>query len=260
MENKAVNNEPQLDISSDEAQGEGVSAQEAALSVLQWAKEHHLFSRPPVEESAESVEDEVDLVPQKMFSAREVQDVFRRRAINLVGYNERERKVVIFTKGRLTASERKILPFHVTNGVTIDYIHGGVAQVRGNPPPPQAHYPYFEHNGRYCCGSSVYPANCMGAGTLGMLAKDVNGRIYGVSNNHVGGACNNAQPGLPILAPGPLDVTSEYLNPFTIGRHTRLLPINDGIPENIDISVNWDASCFELVGRLPSDLAFCLHL
>ena len=137
MENKAVNNEPELDIPSSEVESEGVSAHEAALSVLQWAKEHHLFSRPPMEESAEAVEDEVDLVPQKMFSAREVQDVFRRRAINLMGFNERERKVVIFTKGRLTATERKILPFHVTSGVTIDYIHGGVAQVRGNHRRPK---------------------------------------------------------------------------------------------------------------------------
>ena len=86
----------------------------------------------------------------------------------------------------------------------------------------------------------------MGAGTLGLLGRDADGRIYGISNNHVGGACNNAQPGLPILAPRPVDVSNEHLDPFTIGRHTRLLPINDGIPENIDISINWDGSCFEL--------------
>lgn len=219
----------------------------AALSVLQWAKENHLLSLSGMEESIETEDEEAVADVPGTFNAQRVQDVFRKRAINLVGFDEAGRRVVIFTKGKLTATERKFMPSNWPGGFAVEYIYGGIAQVKGNPPPPQAHRPYFEHNGKYCCGSSVFPANCMGAGTIGLLTRDADGVLHGVSNNHVSGACNHAQPGLPILAPGPVDVTAEHRAPFTIGRHVRLLPINDGIPENVDISVNWDACCFEIV-------------
>lgn len=225
---------------------EGATAKDAALTVLNWAKQNRLFARQAMEDSAEAVEEDANLEPQQMFSAHAVQEVFRRRAINLIGFNEFEKKVVIFTKGKLTAGEMKLVPFQAIPGYTIEYLTGGLADVKGSPPPPQRHFPYVERQGRYACGSSIYPANCIGAGTLGLLAKKPDGTLFGLTNNHVSGACNNAQPGLPILAPGAADVSNEHCDPFTIGRHTQLLPINDGIPENIDISMNRDAACFEI--------------
>jgi hypothetical protein len=225
---------------------EGATARDAALVVLNWAKQHRLFGRPAMEDSAEAVEEEPDLVPQQMFGANAVQEVFRKRSINLIGFNEFEKKVVVFTRGRLTAAEQKLVPFQAIPGYTIEYVTGGIADVKGSPPPPQRPFPYSHRDGRYTCGSSIYPANCIGAGTLGALACKPDGSLFGLTNNHVSGACNNAQPGLPILAPGPLDVSNETCDPFSIGRHTQLLPINDGIPENIDISRNIDAACFEI--------------
>jgi hypothetical protein len=235
-----------VDAGAQVAVEDAATTREAAVSVLQWAKERHLFSLSGMEESVETEEEEVAIEPQQAFSAQRVQDTFRKRSINLVGFNEAARTVVIFTKGKLSVAEKKFMPSQLPGGFGLDYIQGGVAQVRGNPPSPHNHRPYVEHNGRYCCGSSVYPANCIGAGTLGLLARDAAGALFGVSNNHVSGACNHAQPGLPILAPGPVDVSPDHREPFTIGRHVRLLPINDGIPENVDISVNWDGCCFEL--------------
>ena len=226
---------------------EDATARDAALTVLNWAKQHRLFNRQAMEDSAEAVDDEAVLEPQQLFSANAVQEVFRKRAINLIGFNEFEKKVVVFTKGKLTAGEAKLVPFQAIPGYTIEYMAGGQADVRGSPPPPQRHFPYALHNDRYACGSSIYPANCIGAGTLGLLVRDGEGRLFGLTNNHVTGACNNAQPGLPILAPGPLDVSNEHRDPFTIGRHTALLPINDGIPENIEVSSNCDAACFEII-------------
>jgi hypothetical protein len=222
------------------------SAKELAENVLAWAKKHNLFSKVPLEDAVETARDS-DFVREEgsVFRAQAVEEILRKKSINLVGFNELQKKVVIFTHGRLNKSEQKILPFH-TGGYTIEYLQGGIAQVKGNPPPPENPRPFYQRDGRYACGSSIFPAHCVGAGTFGLMATDNAGKLYGLTNNHVSGACNNAMPGLPILAPGPLDATEDACDPFTIGRHARLLPINDGIPENIDIGVNCDASIFEI--------------
>ncbi|WP_024896880.1 hypothetical protein [Brucella rhizosphaerae] len=222
------------------------SAKELAENVLAWAKTHNLFSKVPLDEAVDTVVDS-NFVRQEgsVFRAHAVEDILRKRSINLVGFNEADRKVVIFTNGKVNKSDEKILPFH-TDGVTFEYVQGGIAQVKGNPPPPENPRPFYLRGGRYTCGSSIFPAHCVGAGTFGLIAQDAHGQLYGLTNNHVAGACNNAMPGLPILAPGPVDANEDACDPFTIGRHSRLLPINDGIPENVDISINCDASIFRL--------------
>ncbi|WP_051644655.1 hypothetical protein [Labrenzia sp. DG1229] len=220
------------------------SAKTLAEGVLAWAKRHNLFDKVPLEEAFESEQDGFS-TGEDAFRAQAVEQILRKKSINLVGYNESDKKVVIFTHGKVSKADEKILPFHM-DGITIEYIQGGVAQVKGNPPPPQNPHPFNLRAGRYTCGSSIFPAHCVGAGTLGLIVRDQNGVYYGMTNNHVAGACNNAMPGLPILAPGPLDATEAACDPFTIGRHDRLLPINDGIPENIKIDVNWDVSLFRL--------------
>jgi hypothetical protein len=222
------------------------SAREAAVSVLAWAKANHLLSRGAVEDSVEEDVGEIELLPQRFHDSQTVKQTLMRRAINLVGYNEEEKKVIIFTHTKLNKGEREKMPFHVAQGVTIEYHVGGVASVRGGVPAPGINYPYFLKDGAICCGSSIHPVNCLGAGTLGALVKDGSGKFYGLSNNHVTGACNCAPPGLPILCPGPIDANEDSISPFTIGRHTRLLPINEGTPENIDVSKNWDAAVFEI--------------
>ena len=233
------------------AAAEDATARDAALTVLNWAKQNRLFNKQAMEDSAEALDqdDHAVLEPQRLFAANAVQEVFRKRSINLIGFNEREKKVVVFTKGKLTAGEAKLVPFQAVPGYTSEYVAGGLADVRGNPPPPQRVFPYAKRGEHYTCGSSIYPANCIGAGTLGLLARRRDGKLYGLTNNHVTGACNNAQPGLPILAPGPLDISNEHCDPFAIGRHTALLPINDGIPENIDVANNRDAACFEITSE-----------
>jgi len=221
------------------------TAREAAESVLSWAKQNHLLAKGPVEDSIEDDSD-IEMLPQQMFEAQTVKAVLRKRAINLVAFNEAERKVIIYTQARLTKGERKILPFHIGDGVKVEYALGGTAQVKGSPPTPDVYLPYTLHNGAICCGSSIHPVNCLGAGTFGAIVRDAVGKVYGLTNNHVSGACNCAAPGLPILCPGPIDANEDSISPFTIGRHVRLLPINEGIPENIDISANCDVALFEI--------------
>lgn len=220
------------------------SAKDVAEAVLGWAKRHNLFSRTSLEDAVEEGDGEFQ-VPGDAFHAQAAEQILRKRAINLVTFAEATKTVTIFTNSKVSKSDEKALPFSIA-GYTIEYKQGGVAQVKGNPPPPQNPQPFSRRNGRYCCGSSIFPAHCVGAGTFGAIVRDVDGSLMGLSNNHVSGACNNAMPGLPILAPGPLDCTESACDPFTIGRHVRLLPINDGIPENIDISANWDVSLFKL--------------
>lgn len=224
---------------------DGADAEQIAQSLLRWAKARNLLSKSPVDDAVEDSGAALPFDGQQMFAVRAVEDVLRKRSINLVGFNERDKKIVVFTSGKINVTERKILPFNV-KGYSVDYIQGGVAQVRGDPPAPSSIRTHILASKYVCCGSSIFPANCIGAGTFGLIAKDNNGAFFGVTNNHVTGACNNAVPGLPILSPGPADVSEDGFDPFTIGRHTRLLPINDGIPENIDISQNCDASIFAI--------------
>lgn len=223
------------------------SAKDLAESVLAWAKKHNLFSKVPLDDAIDA-EAGPNFVKEEgsEFRAQAVKEILRKRSINLVGFNEPQKKVVIFTNGKVNKSDEKILPFHA-KGVTFEYIQGGVAQVKGNPPPPETPKPFYERAGFYACGSSIFPAHCVGAGTFGLIGRDADGQLYGLTNNHVSGACNNAMPGLPILAPGPLDANEDACDPFTIGRHAKLLPINDGIPENVDIAINCDACSFRLV-------------
>ncbi|PJG48317.1 hypothetical protein CAF53_08745 [Sphingobium sp. LB126] len=225
---------------------EQTTARQAAESILAWAKQNHLFAKGPVEDSVEDEPADIELLPQNLFESQAVKAVLKKRAITLVAYSDAERKVTIFTHAKLTKAEREKMPFQVVGGIKLEYALGGTASVKGGAPSPDANYPYFLHNGSIACGSSIHPVNCFGAGTLGALVKGPTGTLFGLTNNHVTGACNCAVPGIPILCPGPLDATEEHISPFTIGRHSKLLPINEGIPENIDVSLNCDAAIFEI--------------
>lgn len=220
------------------------SAKELADAVLGWAKRHNLFSRSTLDDAVDETEAAFE-VPGAAFRAHAAEEILRKRSINLVTFDDPTKQVTIFTHTKVSKSDEKLLPFNV-GGYQISYMQGGVPQVKGNPPPPQNPRPFYLHGGRYTCGSSIFPAHCVGAGTFGALVRSDDGSLMGLTNNHVSGACNHAMPGLPILAPGPLDCNDEACDPFTIGRHQRLLPINDGIPENIAISENWDVSLFSI--------------
>lgn len=237
--------EEELSVETED-NNENLTAKQAAESILLWAKQNHLFAKGIVEDTVEEDAADIELLPQNFFESQAVKAVLKKRAITLVAYSDAERKVTIYTQGRLAKGEREKMPFHVPGGVRIEYSLGGTASVKGGIPHPDAVAPYSLHEGAVTCGSSIHPVNCFGAGTLGAIVRDQAGSLFGLSNNHVSGACNCAVPGIPILCPGPLDATEENISPFTIGRHSRLLPINEGIPENIDISLNWDAAIFEL--------------
>ena len=102
--------------------------------------------------------------------------------------------------------------------------------------------PFEKHNNFYTCGSSIYVANFRGAGTLGCLVRDHAGNLFGLSNNHVVSGCNYAEIGLPIVAPGILDVAAGSLDPFVIGHLAAAVPLISGVPSVVTPVHNLDVA------------------
>lgn len=89
--------------------------------------------------------------------------------------------------------------------------------------------------------------NNRSAETLGALVHNDNGDLFGLTNNHVIGRCNNTRQGLPILAPGVMDVMENVRSPFTIGLHHSVLTLRQGEPTAIDHKENTDAALLEIL-------------
>jgi hypothetical protein len=172
--------------------------------------------------------------------------LFHNRGVLFVGFNEADEKVIVYTQKRLSKRDLTKLPQRIDN-VSFVYKQGGFGVAGGSPGLPFSGGPYTLRGGFYTCGSSVNPANSIGAGTLGCLVKDKNNDLYGLSANHVVGGCNFSQPGLPILAPGTVDVAAGHLDPFTIGHHVGCLPMTDGLPQIVDVSENTDAALVRII-------------
>jgi hypothetical protein len=81
---------------------------------------------------------------------------------------------------------------------------------------------------------------------MGCLVRDGTGVLYGLSNNHITGGCNFAGVGLPILAPGVVDVAPNNVAPFTIGFHARSLTFISGSADNVDPTANLDGAIFRI--------------
>lgn len=218
--------------------------EEAALALKAWAAAKGILTYEPPEDLAEHE-------PENLSDATDAADpaaaeqVLRNRRINFVGVDDTNNKIVICTHKKISAKEFDILP-QETGEFEIKYIKSHLPAVNSPRPGPTFHGPFHVHRDRYACGSSVFPGNKIGAGTMGALLRDGNGELYGLSNNHVTGGCNYSEPSLPIIAPGPLDVAAGSHDPFTIGHHHRLLGLRGGNPDNVDITGNLDAATFKI--------------
>jgi hypothetical protein len=82
-------------------------------------------------------------------------------------------------------------------------------------------------------------------GTLGALVRLPDGKLYGLSNNHVTGDCNHTEVGMHIMCPSGIDAEVGNLPPTAIGKHARLTPINSGDPGQIE-KQKLDAAIFEI--------------
>ncbi len=134
--------------------------------------------------------------------------------------------------------------------VTVEYV-GGAELATSYPqiPVPMSTMSgssrFWTPSGRFACGSSVMVAPIHGAGTLGALIRLPDGRLYGLSSNHVTGDCNHTEVGMYIMCPAGIDAAVDNLPPTAIGKHSRLTPINTGDPGQIR-KQELDAAIFEI--------------
>lgn len=219
-----------------------ISAKEAASRMLAWAREHRLLdvAAAVAHGSAPTEPDDGSLFPDN----HPALPTLRAKQILGVAFSDSERTIHVLTRKKITDRSIKEMPSW-QSGIAVNYLHIGTAQT-GNHTMAANGPSYRELNGRYCCGSSVHPARYPGAGTIGCLLKDKEGRLYGLSANHVSGLSNYSESGEKILAPGHSDITPDGRDPFTIGVHVKALPMTQGSMANVDIRHNTDAAIFAI--------------
>jgi hypothetical protein len=224
-----------------------VALRDLALTLKNWAKNNQLMG-PNYPQKPDY---DAGIIRTFFGSAGvpHVTRVLQDRQISYIGVNDISNEIIVYTK--LSRGDQKILtsatPTIGGQPVAIVFAYGGMAHAGGPPAPPIGITPFYLHNNRYSCGGSIYIASEEGAGTLGCLVRSQDGTLFGLSNNHITGGCNYAVPGLPILAPGIMDVAAGGQDPETIGHHQRAFPFVDGIPEIVPAADNLDAAIFTIL-------------
>ncbi len=224
---------------------------DVALALREWASEHKLLQTalPEAYGDPETIKAPLAVVQQSL--ARHV-ELFERNPITALVVNEARKTVFVYTAKAVPKRKAQALPTSVVAtakdlAVTIAYRHAKPLTIGNEQPdaPPALPGSAFA-DGRYTCGSSISIANDRQAGTLGCLVRDAKGKLYGLTNNHVTGGCNNALPGTPILAPGVMDVAPGNYDPFTIGHHHSVLPLHQGEPNVVNAKLNTDVALFTI--------------
>ncbi|QKO20905.1 hypothetical protein [Rhodoferax sp. BAB1] len=222
-----------------------MTIQSTAMKLLRWAHEQSLL-RPDAYSPGDGFGSPEFDPPIGLTSL----GILRQKQIRFVGVHEAAGRIVVYLS-KATPSEKvlKTLP-KTADGFALQFRQGNPETVS------PAHVAeatntcsmHMTANGaHYTCGSSVSVGNAAVAGTLSCLLRDpITGDVYGLSNNHVTGGCNYAPVGLPIVAPGIMDVTPSNPVPFTVGTHTRQLTMHMGDPTQVDAMANRDAAIFKI--------------
>ena len=178
-------------------------------------------------------------------------NLLRAKQVQAVAFNGPRSEIIVFTKKAAPTNKKQLasLPSAIDD-VQIRYRQGVQHPIDAQPVSPFGGPAYvMRHAGqsdRYACGSSVSVGNSREAGTMGCLVRDAGGVLYGLTNNHISGSCSFAGVGLPIVAPGIVDVVPGCLPPFTIGFHTLSLPFLAGSADNVNPKDNLDAAIFRV--------------
>jgi hypothetical protein len=207
-----------------------------------WATEHNLLRHGT--SPALLAEQPVGIIPMPAEAA----GIFERQAITAFGVNDRRSRVYVYTNKRVTKSQSALLPPNVQGAVEIVYRQARPIVIGSEEEDPVIGLaPYYISAGRYACGSSIGVGNHRSAGTLGALVRDGDGNLFGLTNNHVIGGCNNSRRGLPIVAPGVMDVMANTRSPFTVGLHRSVLTCRQGEPTTVNHRENTDAAIMEIL-------------
>lgn len=222
------------------------NARATALQFLRWAHDHGLLT-PDAYFPGETVD--APNFGDSTVGATAL-GILRTRQVRFVAIDEHAKKISVFLrKASPSVKELKVLPT-ACNGIALQY-HQGNTETVSPSALAEASSTCAIHSvsgsNFYTCGSSISVGNNREAGTLGCLVRDVGGQLFGLTNNHVSGACNYAPTGMPILAPGILDVGPTNPYPFTIGTHFRQLSMLVGDPSSVDHVMNSDSALFQIV-------------
>jgi hypothetical protein len=218
---------------------------QVAEALRSWATENNLLKRGTSPLGAfDRIQAEAIPMPA------DAVDILERQAITAFGINERRSRVYIYTTKRITKSQSSILPLEIGQNIEILYRQARPIVVGNEEEDPILGVsPYYIAAGRYACGSSISVGNNRSAGTLGALVRNEAGELFGLTNNHVTGGCNNTRRGLPILAPGVMDVMAHTRSPFTIGTHDSVLTLRQGEPTTINHKENTDAALVKILDQ-----------
>lgn len=241
--------EPEI-IEADQQIDAGLLHQ-ASLKFLRWAHDHNLLTADAFFPGSEYEN------PKLANATADGILLLRAKQIRAVGINTHTGIIYVFLNRAAPGVRQQLTLPAECEGFPLRYLQGQTETIApGNI--AQAASPCAVHVAKgslfYTCGSSISVGNARGAGTLGCIVKDAAGQLYGLSNNHVAGGCNYAPFGLPILAPGVIDVSPHAPKPFTLGLHSRQLPMMIGDPTTVDTTANQDAALFQIVNDTVSSM------
>lgn len=223
----------------------------ASLKFLRWAHDQNLLTAGAYFPGPEYE------MPRLTNATADGVLLLRSKQIRAVGVNTHTGVIYVFLHRAAPGVRQQLILPQECDGIPLRYLQGQTETIApGNV--AQAAAPCAVHvskgNHFYTCGSSISVGNARGAGTLGCLVRDASGHLYGLSNNHVAGGCSYAPSGLPILAPGVIDVSPFAPQPFTLGLHVRQLPMLIGDPTTVNTKENQDAALFRIVGDRISSM------
>lgn len=215
---------------------------QVASGIAKWAISRGLLPQLPSD-----VDDSYLAAVAPIPFSGDAEQILRHKGIDSISYNEKTNTVFIYTVRKISQKDLKSLPQGVfRKGLAYPQ---GVVETVGKELLKSQGATFSIHKtlagGQfYACGSSISPGNDASAGTLGALVRLADGKMYGLTNNHVSALCSHVQPGTPILAPGVVDVSPAGIPPFTLGFHAIALEMHVGSVGNVDIAANTDAALF----------------
>lgn len=231
----------------------GSKPQKVAEGIIEWARLHGALADeaalPRPRERAPAASDIFPAVdnPDVQSEIQKAEKTLERIKVVAVAVDDKRERAVVFTRNQVSTSAEKLLP-HKIDGVTIDYV--GQAVIEPNPPIlPQSGVAAaprcFLHNGLLACGTSLTAASIWGAGTLGALVRLADGKLYGLTNNHVTGGCNHTRLGMHIMCPAPFDADPAHPAPVAIGKHHSFVTLASGDPSQVELQ-SLDVALFEV--------------
>lgn len=196
--------------------------------------------------AAEPQEDVADQLPLARAFAMDTQEIISKRAIVAVGTDKSKGVVIVYTNRAYAKRDHDTIRSKISEDLPIIFRTLGLgnqgpgAVALEELPQPQL------RNDRITCGTSISVGNDRGAGTLGALVVNPGGEIFGLSCSHVISGCGYIRSGMPILAPGVMDVVPDWPDPRVIGHFESALPLVAGDPRVVGKQRNLDAALFRI--------------